>query len=309
VRSKYGDRDEGIRMKVHLLDGTYELFRHFFGVPSHVTAGGQEVGAIRGVLESCLSLLSDPQCTHLAVATDHVIESFRNDLYAGYKGGEGIDPVLWGQAHPMEDALEAMGLAVWRMVEYEADDGMAAGAYLAAQDPRVEQVLILTPDKDLGQCVVGTRVVQYDRRKRLLIDHDGVVEKFGVPPESIPDYLGLVGDTADGFPGLPGWGAKSAAAVLARYGHLENIPLNAGQWDVPGLRGVQKLAATVAAGIEDAKLFRLIATTRNDAITLPGGIDDIAWQGPTPEFEAVAESLDAGKLFAKATAIWAGKNH
>jgi 5'-3' exonuclease len=296
-------------MKVHLLDGTYELFRHFFGVPSRVTATGQEVGAIRGVLESCLSLLSDPECTHLAVATDHVIESFRNDLYAGYKGGEGIDPVLWGQAHPMEDALEAMGIAVWRMVEYEADDGMAAGAYIAAQDDRVDQVLILTPDKDLGQCVVGKRVVQYDRRKRLLIDHDGVIEKFGVPPESIPDYLGLVGDTADGFPGLPGWGAKSAAAVLARYGHLENIPLNAGQWDVPGLRGVQKLAATFAAGIEDAKLFRLIATTRNDAITLPGGIDDIRWQGPTPEFEALAQSLESGTIFAKATAIWAGKNH
>ena len=185
-------------VKVHLLDGTYELFRHYHAVPSHITADGREVAAIRGVLESVLNLLSEVEVTHLAVATDHVIESFRNEMYAGYKTGEGIDPILWAQFWPLEAALESMGVVVWPMVEYEADDALAAGAYLAAQDPSVEQVFILTPDKDLGQCVEGTRVVQFDRRKRHLIDRQGVIEKFGVAPESIPDYLALVVDSADG---------------------------------------------------------------------------------------------------------------
>lgn len=294
-------------MKVHLLDGTYEMFRHYFAVPSHITADGREVNAIRGVLDSVLSLLSEPDVTHLGVATDHVIESFRNELYAGYKTGEGIDPVLWQQAHPMEKALEAMGVVVWPMVAFEADDALAAGAHLAAEDPAVEQVFILTPDKDLGQCVVGRRVVQFDRRKRLLIDHDGVIEKFGVAPESIPDYLAVVGDTADGYPGLPGWGAKSAAAVIARYGHLEDIPDHAGQWDVPGLRGAQKLAATLLAQRADAMLFRTIATVQRDAITLPNGVEGLRWQGPRADFEQVAAIFDGQSIVKRARALAAKK--
>ncbi len=273
-------------MKVHLLDGTYELFRHHFAVPSRLDADGHEIAGMRGVVESVLQLLSQPDVTHLGVATDHVIESYRNDLYAGYKTGEGLDPVLGWQFHPMEEALTAMGVLVWPMVEFEADDAMAAGAAIAAADPDVEQVLILTPDKDLGQCVVGTRVVQFDRRKRETMDEAGVLAKFGVLPESIPDYLGLVGDTADGFPGLPGWGAKSAAAVLRRYVHLEEIPQHPGHWDVPGLRGAPKLAATLVERIADAVLFRTIATVRLDAITLPGGVEDLRWTGPTDEFAA-----------------------
>jgi 5'-3' exonuclease len=295
-------------VKVHLLDGTYELFRHHFALPSHVTADGREIAAMRGVLESVLNLLSEKDVTHLGVATDHVIESFRNDMYAGYKTGVGIEPTLWSQFHPLEDALVAMGVVTWPMVEFEADDAMAAAAHLAALDDRVEQVLLLTPDKDLGQCVVGKRVVQFDRRKRLMIDHDGVVEKFGVPPAAIPDYLALVGDTADGYPGLQGWGAKSAAAVLARYGSLEEIPLNPGQWDVPGLRGAQKLCATLVDNIADAVLFRKIATTRNDAITLPDGVDGLRWTGPIPEFEAVAASLDTPALYTRALSVAAKKS-
>ncbi len=291
-----------------MLDGTYELFRHHFALPSHVTADGREIAAMRGVLESVLNLLSEKDVTHLGVATDHVIESFRNDMYAGYKTGAGIEPTLWSQFHPLEDALVAMGVVTWPMVEFEADDAMAAAAHLAALDDRVDQVLLLTPDKDLGQCVVGKRVVQFDRRKRLMIDHDGVVEKFGVPPAAIPDYLALVGDTADGYPGLQGWGAKSAAAVLARYGSLEEIPLNPGQWDVPGLRGAQKLCATLVDNIADAVLFRKIATTRNDAITLPGGVDGLRWTGPTPEFEAVAASLDTPALYTRALSVAAKKS-
>ncbi len=287
-------------MRVHLVDGTYELFRYFFALPSHVTADGRETGAMRGVLGSMLDLIEDG-ATHLAVATDHVIESYRNDLYAGYKTGEGIDPTLWSQAHPLEDALRAMGVVVWAMVEFEADDALAAGAAIAEADPRVEQVLICTPDKDLGQCVRGSRVVQFDRRKREILDDAAVRAKFGVDPTSIPDYLGLVGDTADGYPGLAGWGAKSTAAVLARYGKLEEIPLYAGQWDVPGLRSAPKLAATLVQNIADALLFRTIATVRLDAVTLPGGVDDLRWHGPTPGFEALAASIDAPNLFRRAT--------
>jgi 5'-3' exonuclease len=287
-------------MRVHLVDGTYELFRYFFALPSHITADGRETGAMRGVLGSMLDLIEDG-ATHLAVATDHVIESYRNELYAGYKTGEGIDPTLWSQAHPLEDALRAMGVVVWAMVEFEADDALAASAAIAAADPRVEQVLICTPDKDLGQCVRGNRVVQFDRRKREILDDAAVRAKFGVDPTSIPDYLGLVGDTADGYPGLAGWGAKSTAAVLARYGKLEEIPLHAGQWDVPGLRGAPKLAATLVENIADALLFRTIATVRLDAVTLPGGIDELRWHGPTPAFEALSASIDAPNLFRRAT--------
>ena len=291
-------------MKVHVLDGTYELFRHYFAVPSHITVDGHEVAAIRGVLESVLNLLSERDVTHLGVATDHIIESFRNDLYAGYKTGAGIDPLLFAQFHPLELALEAIGVVVWPMVEFEADDAMAAAASIAAADPAVDQVVLLTPDKDLGQCVQQDgRVVQFDRRMRKLIDYAGVIEKFGVPPSAIPDYLALVGDTADGFPGLPGWGAKSAAAVLARYGSLEQIPLNPGQWDVPGLRGAPKLCATLVANLSDALLFRTIATVRRDAITLDGGVESLRWRGPTEAFEAVATQLESPGLAVRAKTL------
>src|SRR4051794_27881102 len=209
--------------QVHLVDGTYELFRHFYAVPSKITDGGEEVGATRGVLSSMLQLLGDG-ATHVGVASDHVIESFRNDLWAGYKTSAGMDPALLHQIPVLEEALVAMGVTTWAMEVHEADDALGAAAAIADADERVEQVLIITPDKDLGQCVRGTRVVQYDRRKGEIIDQDAVRGKFGVGPESIPDYLALVGDTADGFPGLPGWGAKSAAAVLARYVHLEEVP-------------------------------------------------------------------------------------
>ncbi len=288
-------------MKVHVLDGTYELFRHHFALPAHTTSDGRPVAAVRGVIESALNLLAERDVTHLGVATDHVIESFRNDLYAGYKTGEGIDAELWAQFNPLEDALRALGVVVWPMVEFEADDAMAAAAAIAATDDRVEQVLLLTPDKDLGQCVRGRRVVQFDRRKRLLIDEAGVIEKFGVGPASIPDYLALVGDAADGFPGLPGWGAKSAAAVLARYGKLEEIPIHAGQWDVPGLRGAPKLAATLVNQLTDALLFRVIATVRTDAVDTP--VDDLRWPGPTPAFYEVAAGLDAPGLATRARAL------
>lgn len=294
-------------MKVHLLDGTYELFRHYFAVPPREGTDGREVGAIRGVVESVLQLLSERDVTHLGVATDHVIESFRNDLYAGYKTGAGIDPILWAQFHPLEEALTALGVLVWPMVEFEADDAMAAAAYLAAQDPAVTQVLLLTPDKDLGQCVVGKHVVQFDRRARKMIDHDGVIEKFGVEPASIPDYLALVGDTADGYPGLAGWGAKSTSLVLARYKKLEEIPLNPGQWDVSGLRGAPKLAATLVDKLADAVLFRTIATVRTDAIALPGGVEDLRWHGPTPEFAKIAAWLGSPDLMARAEKLAASK--
>ena len=294
----------GADVKVHVLDGTYELFRHYFAVPSHVTAEGHEVGAIRGVLESVLNLLGERDVTHLGVATDHVIESFRNELYAGYKTGEGIEPLLKAQFHPLELALEAMGVVVWPMVEFEADDAMAAAASIAVADPAVEQVVLLTPDKDLGQCVQQDgRVVQFDRRMRKLIDYDAVIEKFGVPPSAIPDYLGLVGDTADGFPGLPGWGAKSTAAVLAKYGSLEQIPLNPGQWDVPGLRGAPKLCGALVDHLADALLFRTIATVRRDAITLDGGVESLRWTGPTDGFDDVAARLESPGLVPRAQAL------
>lgn len=278
-------------MRVHLVDGTYELFRYFYALPSHVTASGQEVAGTRGVLGSLLSLVEEG-ATHVGVATDHVIESFRNEMYPGYKTGEGMDPEILGQFDLLEEALEMAGFTVWPMVEYEADDALGAGAAMAAADPRVEQVLICTPDKDLGQAVTEDgRVVQFDRRKGQLIDHDGVIEKFGVRPESIPDYLGLVGDTADGFPGLPGWGAKSSSTVLARYVHIEDIPAAAGQWDV-SVRGGAKLAKVLVDNLDEALLFRRIATLELDIEGL-GTVDDLEWRGPRPGFVEMCEQLDA----------------
>jgi 5'-3' exonuclease len=287
-------------MKVHLVDGTYELFRHFFGAPPHRNEAGQEVAAVRGVLGSVLQLLEEG-ATHVGVATDHVIESFRNDMWAGYKTGDGVDPDLKSQFWPLEDALVALGVFVWPMVDVEADDALASGAVVAADDPRVEQVVICTPDKDLGQCVRERHVVQLDRRKNLLIDEAGVVGKFGVFPTSIPDYLALVGDSADGFPGLSGWGAKSAATVLARWGHLEDIPPEVGDWDVT-VRGASKLAATLQEDFERALLFKDLATLRVERELLPSA-DALRWNGPTVEFSGVCDMLDAPGLARRADAL------
>lgn len=284
-------------MKIHLVDGTYELFRHFYAVPAQRDREGREIGAARAVLASLLGLLEEG-ATHVGVATDHVIESFRNRLYPGYKTGEGIDPALRSQFELCEEVLAAAGLRVWPMIEHEADDALASAAATAAADPRVSQVLLCTPDKDLAQCVVGTRVVQLDRRKRETRDADGVRARFGVPPESIPDYLALVGDTADGFPGLPGFGPRSAAALLARYGHLEAIPADAARWDPP-LRGGPRLAATLARQRDEALLFRRLATLVRDVPQL-GQVDGWRWQGPTPAFAAVCERLQAPRLLERA---------
>jgi 5'-3' exonuclease len=279
-------------MRVHLVDGTYELFRQHFGMASRHSGRGP-FDAAAGVVASTLALVEDG-ATHIGVASDHTIESFRNELWPGYKTSEGMDPEILEQIPVMERALAAAGFTVWPMVEHEADDALAAAALVADGDERVEQVLIVTADKDLGQCVRGERVVQFDRRKREIIDAEGVRAKFGVAPESIPDFLGLVGDTADGFPGLPGWGAKSAALVLARYGHLEAIPSAAGQWDVPGLRGAAKLSATLQAQFADALLFRRIATVDTDVDV--GTVDDWRWRGPTDDFAAIAGELGAPDL-------------
>ncbi len=291
-------------MDVHLVDGTYELFRQFFGRPGHTTTDGMEVGATRAVLRNMLAMLDDG-ATHVGVATDAVVESFRNELYDGYKTGEGMDPEILAQFPLLDEGLVALGLATFAMVEYEADDALGSAAAIAAADERVDRVLICTPDKDMAQCVVDGKVVQFDRRKDVVFDVDGVIEKFGVRPESIPDYLGLVGDSADGFPGLPGWGAKSAAAVLFRYGHIENIPLAAGQWDIT-VRGGAKLAKTLADNMADALLFRRIATLDLDAPTITN-VDELRWTGPTDALGSIADRLDAPDLVAKATALARGR--
>lgn len=277
-------------MEIHLIDGTYELFRHYYAVPSARDADGREVGAVRGVLASVLGMIRGG-ATHVAVATDHVIESFRNGLWPGYKTSEGVEPDLLGQFHLLEQVLTAAGVVVWPMVEFEADDALAAGALKAVGDARVERVVICSPDKDLAQCVRGTRVVQLNRRARVTIDEAGVIAKFGVGPESIPDYLALVGDTADGYPGLSGWGAKSTAAVLARYKHLESIPVDWRDWRVDvGRAGA--LAYTLSQERELAMLFRTLATLRTD-IQLFADVEELRWRGPTPEFDALGKKLDA----------------
>jgi 5'-3' exonuclease len=291
-------------MKVHLVDGTYELFRHFFGAPPHRNGAGQEVAAVRGVVASVLQLLGEG-ATHVGVATDHVIESFRNDLWPGYKTGEGVDPDLWSQAWPLESALAALGVLVWPMVELEADDALASGALVAGSDPEVEQVVICTPDKDLGQCVRGDRIVQLDRRKDLLIDEGGVTAKFGVGPTSIPDYLALVGDSADGFPGLAGWGAKSAATVLSRWSHIEDIPPDPADWGVV-VRGASKLATTLEAHRGEARLFKDLATLRIDR-SLLGDVDELLWRGPTDEFAGICAALDAPGIARRAEALAAAR--
>lgn len=284
-------------MDVHLIDGTYELFRHFFAVPAASDLNGQEIGAVRGVLHSVLSMI-ERGATHIGVATDHVVESFRNDLYPGYKTSEGVPPELLSQFPILEEALEAMGVVVWPMVEYEADDALAAAAHKAASDDRVRQVIICTPDKDLSQCVVGKRVVQLDRRRDVLRDEAGVVAKFGVKPESIPDYLAVVGDSADGFPGVAGWGPKGAALVLSQYSHLEDIPKDFRDWH-PLIRSAQRLATSLFGSWTDALLFRTLATLRLDAPVFDT-VDDLRWKGVRSSFEEHCHRMRSPDLLSRA---------
>jgi 5'-3' exonuclease len=279
-------------MEVFLVDGTYELFRHYYAVPSARDQQGREVGAVRGVLASVLGMIKGG-ATHIAVATDHVIESFRNQLWPGYKTSEGVEPELLAQFPLLEEVLSAAGIVVWLMVEFEADDALAAAATLSERDPRVERVVICTPDKDLAQSVRGKRVVQLNRRTQVTLDEQGIIKKFGVPPLSIPDYLGLVGDSADGYPGLKGWGAKSSAAVLAKFGHLEAIPKDWREWHV-NATNAGALADTLSREWEQALLFRKLATLRTD-IPLFDDVEQLRWNGPTPEFDAIAATLDSAK--------------
>jgi 5'-3' exonuclease len=289
---------------VHLIDGTYELFRYFLSpAAAFDRSTPEELRAVRGVVASMLGMLEDG-VTHLGVATDHVIESFRNALWPGYKTGEGIDPLLFAQFEALEDALRALGVVVWPMVEFEADDALAAAATMAAADTRVEQVVVCTPDKDLAQCVRGSRIVQLDRRTREVRDESGVQRKFGVLPASIPDWLALVGDSADGFPGLPGWGAKSAATVLARYQHLEHIPKLAAEWDV-AVRGATRLATTLTEQREHALLFRTLATLRADA-PIGADVEALRWTGPRADFAEWSMRLGAPVLRERASVLAGG---
>jgi 5'-3' exonuclease len=280
-------------MDVHLIDGTYELFRHYFAVPG-------ELGGVRGVLGSVLSMI-ERGATHIGVATDHVVESFRNDLYPGYKTSEGVERDLLAQFPVLEDALAAMGVVVWPMTYFEADDALASAAAKAALDQRVTQVRICTPDKDLGQCVIGTRVVQVDRRQDIVRDEDGVVAKFGVSPRSIPDYLAVVGDSADGYPGITGWGAKGAASVLSRYPHLEDVPKDWTKWD-PAIKKARALNEALVAAWDDALLFRVLATLRLDAPVFQS-IDELRWAGPRGDFAELCGVLKTPELLNRVTTI------
>jgi 5'-3' exonuclease len=284
-------------MQVHLVDGTYELFRQYLAPrPGHRDDDGIEVGATRAVVSSMMTMLEEG-ATHVGVATDKVIESFRNHMWADYKSSAGMDPVLLAQFPLLDDSLAALGVAVWPMVDLEADDALASAAAVAAADPRVEAALICTPDKDLGQCV-GGKVFQLDRRREVILDADAVREKFGVPPASIADWLALVGDSADGFPGLPGFGAKTAAALLARFGHIEDIPDDVAKWDVVGVRGAPRLAATLTAGRAVAALFKDLATLRLDADV--GTVDDWEWRGPRDDFADWCARFGSPRLAARA---------
>ena len=287
-------------MDIHLVDGTYELFRHYYALPSARDAEGREVAAVRGVLASVLGMMKGG-ATHIAVATDHVIESFRNALWPDYKTSEGVESNLLTQFPLLEEVLAAAGIIVWPMIEFEADDALAASAMAAAQDMRVERVIICTPDKDLAQCVRGTRVVQLNRRTRVTIDEAGVIQKFGVVPALIPDYLALVGDAADGYPGLRGWGAKSSAAVLSKFGHLESIPTDWRDWHV-NVSNASALADTLSRERDHALLFRTLATLRTD-INLFDDVDELRWNGPTPAFAAIAARLDAAITDARRPAL------
>jgi 5'-3' exonuclease len=284
-------------MKVHLIDGTYELFRHFFAVPAVMDANGQDVGAVRGVLGTVL-LMIEHGTTHIGIATDHVVESFRNDLYAGYKTSVGVPPELLAQFPILETALLSLGVAVWPMVEFEADDALASAAAKAAREPTVDQVVICTPDKDLGQCVAGTRIVQLDRRRDMIRDEAGVVEKFGVVPESIPDYLALVGDSADGYPGISGWGPKATALTLSHYRHLEAIPKDWQTWH-PSIRRARPLAEALFPAWNDVLLYRTLATLRLDVPTFDT-VEALRWTGPHPDFEECCRHLQSHALFVRA---------
>ncbi len=281
-------------MNLHFIDGTYELFRSFYGPPPKTAPDGREVGATVGLLRSLMELLRNPAVTHVACAFDHVIESFRNDLFTGYKTGEGIDPTLRAQFDLAEEAVAALGIVVWPMVEFEADDAIATAAERWRDDPAVDQIIVCSPDKDLAQLVLGSRVVCWDRRREIVYDEAAVMAKYGVPPKSIPDWLALVGDAADGIPGLPGWGAKSAAAVLAQFGRIEAIPDDVAQWPLPAGRA-RRLAETLAAQREQALLYRRLTTLRRD-VPLAESLDNLAWRGARPEFQQLSAELGADDL-------------
>lgn len=279
-------------MKVHLVDGTYELFRNYYGAPPKTAPDGREVGAALGLLRSLVAMLSQPGVTHVAYAFDHVIESFRNDLYFGYKTGEGMEPDLWNQFQLAEHVVAAAGVVVWSMIEFEADDALAAAAARFTSDPAVEQILICSPDKDLTQMVTGNRIVSWDRRRDIILDEAGVITKFGVPPTSIPDYLALVGDSADGYPGIAGWGAKSAAAILARYGNLENIPVDVMEWETKAVAARRQvtLADSLNQHRDEAMLYRRLATLRVD-VPLTESLGDLEWQGAFPHLKELCKEL------------------
>lgn len=284
-------------MDVHLVDGTYELFRHFFGVPLASDKNGNEVGAVRGVLTSIVGLI-EGGATHIGVATDRVVESFRNDLYPGYKTSDGVPTPLLAQFPVLEEALESMGVVVWPMVRYEADDALASAAAKSGRDDRVRQVIVCTPDKDLAQCVVGGRVVQLDRRRGIMRDEAGVLAKWGVRPESIPDYLAVVGDTADGFPGLPGWGPRAAALTFSQHPHFEDVPKDWQQWH-PSIRGAQRLCAVLFDQWNDALLYRTLATLKLD-VPVFETVDELQWKGPLPGFEQYCERIQSPGLYVRA---------
>ena len=288
-------------MNVHLVDGTFELFRAYYGSPSSTDVHGKEVGGARGLARSLLALLGEHDVTHVAIAFDHVIESFRNHLYPGYKTGDGIDPKLYAQFRLAEDACRALGIVTWPMIEFECDDALATAAARFAVAPSVEQVVICSPDKDHTQCVQGERVVCFDRMRRKRLDERGVVAKFGVGPKSIPDWLALVGDSADGYPGIPRWGEKSAAAVLGVYGRIERIPDEVRRWAVQ-VRGAEALAASIAERRAEALLYRELATLRRD-VPLAEKLEDLRWRGPTPAFAELAARLEAPELAARASAL------
>jgi 5'-3' exonuclease len=275
-------------MKIYLVDGTYELFRNHFGAPSKKASDGREVGATLGLLRSLLALLNRPEVTHVACAFDHVIESFRNRIFPAYKTGEGVAPDLLAQFTLAEEAVAALGLTVWSMVEFEADDALASGAARFKDASGVEQIVICSPDKDLAQLVVGDRVVCWDRRRDTVLNEEGVLEKFGVLPASIPDWLALVGDAADGYPGVPGWGAKSASAVLSQFGHLEAIPADAREWGLP-IGRASRLAESLAAHEDEVRLYRTLATLRED-VPLEETLDDLAWQGAWDRLTAICHA-------------------
>jgi 5'-3' exonuclease len=284
-------------MKIHLIDGTYELFRNYFGAPPKKAPNGQEVGATLGLLRSLLMLLTSPGVTHVGVAFDHVIESFRNDLYTGYKTGAGVDPALLAQFPLAEKAVAALGVVVWPMVKFEADDALATATARFKKNKTVEQIVVCSPDKDLAQLVDGERIVCWDRRREIVLDELGVVAKFGVKPQSIPDWLALVGDAADGFPGIPGWGAKSASSVLARFEQIEAIPADPTQWKLKSIGPARaaSLAESLSQRRDEAYLYRTLATLRAD-VPLKETLHDLKWQGAYPRLKKLCHEFGDDRI-------------